>query len=129
MTEDEDLLLQCDSILSLILHRNPSQISELNRQDIETLLPRLRKRTDEISKRNRPGTEEDVPAYDLSTATIYSVQSYRLNPYSEHGNLYPEHTEFHLCRVCGALVSVVEAQRHRNWHDMLEMMRRGIRHR
>lgn len=47
---DEDLLIQCDSLLSLIRHREPSGLSEQTIRDLDDLLHPLRKRTDEIMR-------------------------------------------------------------------------------
>lgn len=47
MTDDE-FLIQCDSILSLIFYREGNALSKETRNDVESLLKHLRKRTDSI---------------------------------------------------------------------------------
>lgn len=50
--DDRELLIQCDSLLSLIRYRERAGLSEQTVKDIDALLPHLRRRTDDLI---RPG--------------------------------------------------------------------------
>jgi len=49
-----DLLIECDSLLSLILHRERMGLSEQTIRDLNALLARLRPRTDSIIALGEP---------------------------------------------------------------------------
>lgn len=51
---DEDMLIQCDSLLSLIRHREARGLTEQTIRDLDELLRPLRARTDEIIQTRRP---------------------------------------------------------------------------
>lgn len=48
--DDEELLIRCDSLLSLIRHREAGGLTALTIHDLDELLPKLRARTDEITR-------------------------------------------------------------------------------
>jgi hypothetical protein len=50
---DAELLMQCDSLLSLIRYRESAGLSEQTVRDLDALLPPLRARTDEINRERR----------------------------------------------------------------------------
>lgn len=52
---DDDLLIQCDSLLSLIRHRESLGLTEQTVRDLDELLRPLRMRTDEIVAARRTG--------------------------------------------------------------------------
>lgn len=52
---DDDLLIRCDSLLSLIRHREKGGLSEQTIRDLDELLRPLRARTDEIVRGRREG--------------------------------------------------------------------------
>ncbi len=52
-TEEEDMFIVLDSLLSLIRYREKSGLSEQSIKDLDLVLPRLRWMTDNII-RNRP---------------------------------------------------------------------------
>jgi hypothetical protein len=49
----DDLLIRCDSLLSLIRYRESSGLSEQTVRDLDELLPKLRPVTDDIVRRER----------------------------------------------------------------------------
>lgn len=53
MSSLEDLLIECDAWLSLIRHRELHGLSEQTIRDLDDLLPRLRKATDNITAEKR----------------------------------------------------------------------------
>jgi hypothetical protein len=63
---DGDLLIRCDSLLSLIRYRESTGLSEQTKRDLADLLPPLRRRTDEIIAERRTAEREQVQAEALS---------------------------------------------------------------
>jgi hypothetical protein len=50
---DEDLLIECDALLSLVRYRESSGLSEQTIRDIDSLLGPLRRQTDQINDQRR----------------------------------------------------------------------------
>jgi hypothetical protein len=53
ITEIEDLLIQADSVCSLILYREPSGLSEQTKIDLRELVTKLRVRSDRVTRARR----------------------------------------------------------------------------
>lgn len=67
MTPDEDLLVRCDSLLSLIRHREArGGLTEQTISDLDGLLPALRRRTDEATRR----PQREVPDADIELVYV-----------------------------------------------------------
>lgn len=89
---DEELLTQCDSILSLIRYReNTSMMTTQTMNDIEYLLPLLRKRTNEIDLQKARAAKGETAGGEYREIFIPIV-----GPSEDH----------HLfgCKRCGAVV-------------------------
>src|ERR1044072_2922878 len=91
---DEELLVQCDSLLSLIRYREPRGISEQTARDIDKLLGMLRKRTDEIAQNTRE-TNSSEPADEMYWKRNVTTGLYE-------------------CRQCGATTG--DPRIHDIWH-------------
>lgn len=57
---DDDLLVECDSLLSLIRYRESSGLSEQTIRDIDKLLGPLRRQTDQINDQRREAARPHV---------------------------------------------------------------------
>lgn len=66
--EDGYLLLACDSLLSLIRYRELTGLTSLTIRELDSLIPKLRARTDELTGNRRGATHGRTQAQDSTAA-------------------------------------------------------------
>lgn len=127
MTEDENMLVRCDSLLSLIRYRESTMLSDSTIRELDELLAKLRPRTNELTStfRERPErTDARVPAVN-SYGEIYGIPTFRFTPYTRNGDQYSEPTGFKLCKLCHSLVEAGSLKDHAEWHALLTRVAKG----
>lgn len=64
MSSDAELLIAADSLLSLIRYRESRGLDEQTVRDLDELLPKLRRRTDELVREQRSAVTQPTQPED-----------------------------------------------------------------